>query len=205
MRFEQQTAQARELAANLSVTRREAAKHFTERLKELAGQLAMPNLNVDIQWQPVDLGPSGTDAVDLRLAFNKNQTPVSVKNTASGGEISRVMLCVKSIVAQTMSLPTLIFDEVDTGVSGDIAMLMGEMMCSMANHLQVIAITHLPQVAAQAHQHIKVYKQDNEVETLTRVKSLTPDEHLMEVARMLSGRDIDRAAIDNARSLINNH
>ena len=128
-----------------------------------------------------------------------------VKDTASGGEISRVMLCIKSIVARNMHLPTIIFDEVDTGVSGDIASMIGEMMADIAQQIQVMSITHLPQVAACATGHKKVYKSDNEQGTFTSVASLDNNEHVMEIARMLSGKDLDEAAINNAKSLINQY
>ena len=136
------------------------------------------------------------------MAFNKNQALMPVKDTASGGEISRVMLCIKTIIARHMQLPSIIFDEVDTGVSGDIANRIGEMMADIAQTIQVIAITHLPQVAASGDHHLRVYKTDTEVETLTRVEVLDSQEHILEIARMLSGKDIDQAAIENAKSLI---
>ena len=125
-----------------------------------------------------------------------------VKDTASGGEISRVMLCIKAIVAQRVNLPTIIFDEVDTGVSGDTASRMGEMMGDIARNIQVIAITHLPQVASHGDNHLKVYKSDEADQTKTFVTSLDSEQHIMEIARMLSGKGVNQAAIDNARVLI---
>jgi DNA repair protein RecN (Recombination protein N) len=136
------------------------------------------------------------------MAFNKNQRLMPVKETASGGEISRVMLCIKTIIARHMQLPSIIFDEVDTGVSGDVANMIGEMMADIARAIQVIAITHLPQVAANGDHHLRVYKTDNERETLTHVEQLSDQEHVMEIARMLSGKDLNQAAIENAKSLI---
>ena len=114
-----------------------------------------------------------------------------------------LMLCIKAIIAQQVNLPTLIFDEVDTGVSGDTASRMGEMMGDIARNIQVIAITHLPQVASHGNQHLKVYKSDDDQRTNTHVVSLESEQHVMEIARMLSGRDLNQAAIDNARALIN--
>lgn len=112
------------------------------------------------------------------------------------------MLCIKSIIARSMSLPTIIFDEVDTGVSGDVANKIGEMMGEICKRIQVLAITHLPQVAAHAHHHLMVYKTDDEDSTLTHVKALNEEEHVLEIARMLSGKDVNQAAIENAKSLI---
>lgn len=191
-------------ASQLSIRRREAANGFAGELLNMAQNLGLKNLAFNVDFNTVDLGTTGTDRVDFMMAFNKNQQPMPVKDTASGGEISRVMLCIKTIIARNMQLPSIIFDEVDTGVSGDIANLIGEMMATIAHSIQVIAITHLPQVAANGDHHLKVFKTDTEVETLTRVKELDEEEHVMEIARMLSGKDLNQAAIDNAKSLIKN-
>ncbi len=200
---EKKRKQAMELAGKLSKARQEAAKSFTATFKPLVTSLGMKNAVLEVEFKTTDLAPTGIDQVEFMMAFNKNQALMPVKDTASGGEISRVMLCIKSIVARSMHLPTIIFDEVDTGVSGDIATMIGEMMASIAGTIQVIAITHLPQVAACASSHKKVYKSDNEHGTTTSVAALSQEEHVMEIARMLSGKDLDEAAINNARSLIN--
>lgn len=190
------------LADSLSAKRKSAARHFIEELMPLAQSLGMKNLAFDIKFTVVDFADNGTDAVEFLTAFNKNQKLLPVKDTASGGEISRLMLCIKSIIARSMSLPTIIFDEVDTGVSGDVANKIGEMMKEMCTRIQVLAITHLPQVAAHAHHHMMVYKADDDNTTLTHVKTLNTEEHVMEIARMLSGKDVNQAAIENAKSLI---
>ena len=197
-------ASATEIATQLSVRRREAATHFGKELLSLAVPLGMRNIAFDVDFNHTELNPSGTDNVEFMMAFNKNQKPMPVKDTASGGEISRVMLCVKTIIARHMQLPSIIFDEVDTGVSGDIANKIGEMMAEIAHSIQVICITHLPQVAANGDHHLRVYKTDNELETLTRVEALGEEEHITEIARMLSGKGLDQAAINNAKSLIKN-
>ncbi len=196
-------AQATLLAHQLTDKRRKAAQSFAQQLVERARLLALGNLQFDIAFTPTDgLTPTGVDAIEFRMAFNKSQPLMPVKDTASGGEISRVMLCVKAIVAQRVSLPTIIFDEVDTGVSGDTASRMGEMMGDIARNIQVIAITHLPQVASHGDNHLKVYKSDEDESTHTHVAMLDHEQHVMEIARMLSGKDINQAAIDNARTLI---
>jgi len=196
-------AQATLLAHQLTDNRRKAAQSFAQQLVERARLLALGNLQFDIAFTPTDgLTPTGVDAIEFRMAFNKSQPLMPVKDTASGGEISRVMLCVKAIVAQRVSLPTIIFDEVDTGVSGDTASRMGEMMGDIARNIQVIAITHLPQVASHGDNHLKVYKSDEDESTHTHVAMLDHEQHVMEIARMLSGKDINQAAIDNARTLI---
>lgn len=197
---------ALEIAAQLSGKRHDAAKRFGKSLIEMATPLGMKNIAFDVDFTSTDLTPTGTDNVEFLMAFNKNQRPMPVKDTASGGEISRVMLCIKTIIARHMRLPSIIFDEVDTGISGDIANMIGEMMADIARSIQVIAITHLPQVAANGNHHLRVFKTDTEVETLTKIEQLNDEEHIMEIARMLSGKNLDQAAIENAKSLIkHNH
>ena len=202
-RVDANIAVAKGLAQQLSAKRHAAADHFGKELLKLAAPLGMKNIAFEVAFDETDLTASGTDSVEFMMAFNKNQLPMPVKDTASGGEISRVMLCIKTIIARHIQLPSIIFDEVDTGVSGDVANMIGEMMADIARTIQVIAITHLPQVAANGDHHLRVFKTDNEVETLTRVQLLDEQEHVMEIARMLSGKDTNQAAIENAKSLIN--
>ena len=202
-RVEDCKAQATEIAGQLSARRRDAASRFGKELLSLATPLGMKNIAFDVNFTPTELTNSGADRVEFMMAFNKNQRPMPVKDTASGGEISRVMLCIKTITARHIQLPSIIFDEVDTGVSGDIANMIGEMMDDIAQTIQVLAITHLPQVAANGDHHLRVFKIDTETETLTRVECLDEQEHVMEIARMLSGKGLNEAAIENAKSLIN--
>lgn len=201
-RVETTKAAAREIALKLSVNRHNAAKQFADELLELAVPLGMKNIAFEVEFGETELTANGSDSVEFMMAFNKNQSPMPVKDTASGGEISRVMLCIKTIIAKHMQMPSIIFDEVDTGVSGDIANRMGEMMADIGKTIQVIAITHLPQVAAHGNHHLRVYKTDTDDETLTRVKPLDFQEHVMEIARMLSGKALNKSAVENARTLI---
>lgn len=195
--------QATDLAQQLTATRQEASLAFARQLVERARLLSLNNLRFEVDIRPTrQLTPSGSDSVEFAMAFNKSQPLMPVKDTASGGEISRVMLCIKAIVAQRVNLPTIILDEVDTGVSGDTASRMGEMMGDIARNIQVIAITHLPQVASHGDNHLKVFKSDDNDRTNTHVTQLDHDQHIMEIARMLSGKDINQAAIDNAKALI---
>ena len=127
-----------------------------------------------------------------------------VGSTASGGEISRLMLSIKSLVAHKMQLPSIVFDEVDTGVSGDVAHRMGALMKDISENIQVIAITHLPQVAAKGNAHFRVFKTDTDSSTITRIELLSPENRIAEIAQMLSGSTIDQAALANARALIDN-
>ncbi len=190
------------LAEKLSETRMKAAAEFSEKLQDRAKPLGMPNLRFEVSLTRGKLGPDGFDQIQFLCAFNKNQALMPVGDTASGGEISRLMLSIKSIVAEKMHLPAIIFDEVDTGVSGDIAVRMGALMSEISRYLQVITITHLPGVAALGDSHYKVYKEDDDTYTNTRIKTLSIDERADEIAFMISGSTSDETALANARTLL---
>lgn len=198
-----QQAIVEDIAAKLSKHRHETSTIFETQLKELAVPLGMKNLQFKIEFEKIPFSATGIDAVKFLFSFNKQQPLMPVESTASGGEISRLMLCIKSIIAKSMKLPTIIFDEVDTGVSGDIANRMGELMKEISKNIQVITITHLPQVAAKGDNHFKVYKQDTDESTFTAVRQLDNKERVMEIAAMLSGDKVSEAAINNARTLLN--
>ena len=194
----------KDAAARLTTQRTENAAAFSEKLQEKARSLGLPNLKFEARVVPVKMWSQGADLVEFLCAFNKNQSLTPLEQTASGGEASRLMLAMKAIVAGRLQLPTLIFDEIDTGISGEIATLAGRMMADIGRSLQVLTITHLPQVAACGDSNYKVYKQDTDSETLTRIRRLDPDERRFEIARMLSGAEVDAAALSNADSLILN-
>ena len=194
--------EALEIAAVISQSRHEEAERFAKILKDRALPLGMKNLQCEITVRDTELSSTGIDHVEFLFAFNKNQPLLPVGNTASGGEISRLMLTIKSIVAERMQLPTIIFDEVDTGVSGDVASRMADMMLGLAGRLQVVAITHLPAVAARGQAHFRVYKQDTSDSTETHITRLTEEQRERELALMLSGCDDDAAALAAARSLL---
>ena len=193
------------IAKSLSEKRKRVAKEFSSELCEMCRPLGLKNIAFEIAFTEQDIASTGCDAVKYMVAFNKSQTPMPIETTASGGELSRLMLSIKTIIAKNMNLPTIIFDEVDTGVSGDVAAKIGEMMSAMSEKIQVIAITHLPQVAAKGDNHMKVYKTDLNDTTLTSVKQLSDDERIVELASMLSGAEVTNSAIENAKSLLNNN
>lgn len=201
-------SQTTKCATALTATRRQAAKELQKALIDKVTYLGMPNLQFEVSITPykgqdgIPFGPSGADQVEFLFSANRNQPLRPAGEVASGGEISRLMLGIKSLVASARTLPTIIFDEIDTGVSGDIAHRMGQVMQQLSEHLQVITITHLPQVAGKGQQHFKVYKADTADATITHIQQLTPEERLHEVARMLSGSDITAEALANARTLI---
>ena len=189
------------IARRISEARQKCADAFAEELRAAAKPLGMNNLHCEIALSSGKLTPTGIDRVDFLFAFNKNQELMPVGQTASGGEISRIMLAVKAIVGEKMSLPSIIFDEIDTGVSGDVASRMGELMQMLSKKIQVITITHLPQVAAKGKSHFKVYKEDDEHTTTTHIRQLNSDERVRELALMLSGSSDNQAAIATAHTL----
>ena len=194
--------QAIKLAAELSKIRKTTAATFASQLESMARGLALQNIKFEVKFTDTELKCEGIDNVSFMVAFNKQQDLMPVETTASGGEISRLMLCIKAIVAKSMNLPTVIFDEIDTGVSGEVASKIGSMMLEMSQNLQVMAITHLPQVAAKGKHHYKVYKTDTATSTVTSLKPLNEDERVAEIAAMLSGDTIGAAAIENAKTLL---
>ena len=193
----------KELADKLSQTRIKAADQFSSELIEMAKPLGMSNIKFSALVSQNKLTIDGQDSIEFLCSFNKNQSLNPISKVASGGEMSRIMLCIKAIIANCMQLPTIIFDEIDTGVSGDIADRMGDMMKEISDKIQVITITHLPQVASKGLIHYKVYKTDNEQYTTTNIKELSTEERIEELAQMLSGSKINEAAILNAQSLLN--
>ena len=195
-------AAAKEIAAELTRRRTEEARRFEKLLCDTASPLGMKNLRAQVEITTGDMSSTGMDTVEFKFAFNKNQPLMPVGSTASGGEISRLMLSVKSIIASRMQLPSIIFDEIDTGVSGDVANHMGLMMRDISRSIQVMAITHLPQVAALGNAHYKVYKIDDEDATHTHIRQLDREQRIDEIAVMLSGSTVDAAARANALSLL---
>lgn len=200
----QLTTQTSKYAAALTATRQKAAKMLEQTLVEKVSYLGMPNVRfaAELTTSKNEFTPSGADQIAFMFSANKNQPLKPAGEVASGGEISRLMLSIKSLVASARTLPTIIFDEIDTGVSGDIADRMGQVMKELSSHLQVITITHLPQVAGKGDQHFKVYKADDEDTTTTHITPLNAEERLQEVARMLSGSNITKEALANARTLM---
>lgn len=192
----------KEKAERISNTREAAARRFEEMLTADARPLGLKNLRFSVGLTKGKLTPDGKDTVEFLCSFNKNQPLMSLAQTASGGEMARLTLCIKAITANKLKLPTVIFDEIDTGVSGDIADRMGSMMADIAAGMQVFAITHLPQVAVKGRSHLLVYKHDEGERTVSHVKTLGNEERVREIARMLSGKEINDAALTNARALL---
>ena len=190
-------------AEALTQSRKKVIPEICERLVSGLKRLGVAHAKVEIPVSATpDFTPNGGDEVQLMFAANLNQNLRAVSEVASGGEISRLMLCVKALIASTKGLPTIIFDEIDTGVSGDIATQMASIMREMAEHRQIIAITHLPQIAALGQTQYKVYKADTSERTETHIRLLSEEERITEIATMLSGRQPSPEAIANAKQLL---
>lgn len=197
------TSQIRTCAASLTESRTRAARKLEKALIEKAAYLGMPKIRFEISISPTtDFTPHGADDITFLFSANKNQPLRPAGEIASGGEISRLMLAIKSLIASAKTLPTIIFDEIDTGVSGEMADRMGVVMKEMATALQVITITHLPQVAGKGDTHYKVYKADDDEATTTHLTLLDTTARVEEIARMLSGSQLTEQAMENARVLM---
>ncbi len=176
---------------------------LTDAIGEILTQVEMPNAQLKLQIKPLDkLSSTGKDDVEILFSANKGGTFNSIKKAASGGERSRLMLAIKKVMAEKQQLPTLILDEIDTGVSGKIASQMGLVMKEMANNIQMISVTHLPQIAAKGNQHFKVFKESDNNTTQTQVKELNQQERIQEIAQMISGDSISSAAEAQAKELL---
>lgn len=193
------------MAKEISKMRVSVAPAIEKQVMETLAALGMPNSVFKVEiTKTADITPTGTDIVQMLISSNKTK-PQPIQNSASGGEISRVMLSLKAIIASNSNLPTLVFDEIDTGVSGMVASQMGAILQKMSDGMQVICITHLPQVAAKGEHHYKVFKDENTNPVQTYVKLLDAEERVGEIAAMLSGEGITEAAINNAKELIGSH
>ena len=190
-------------AEHLSERRRAVGSLIEEKTEAMLHELGMPNGRFEVSFSVTDDFTSrGRDKIEFLFSANKNRSPQPVAEIASGGEISRLMLVIKSLVAASQALPTIIFDEIDTGISGEIARKMGEIMQTMSASMQVVAITHLPQIASKGKTHYKVFKDESGETTQTRIACLTADERIVEIAEMIAGKNPSRSALDSARELL---
>jgi DNA repair protein RecN (Recombination protein N) len=198
------TEDLKKLAGEITGKRKNVLPEVEKKITGLLKQLGMPNakFRIDLTVHQ-EFTPSGTDHADFLFTANKQVEPENLAKTASGGELSRVMLSLKSLLTKNINLPTIIFDEIDSGVSGEVADKVGQILSGMGKYMQVVNITHLPQVAARGTKHYHVFKDDTGDSTITRVKLLSPKERIIEVARLLSGSEITGTAMKNAQELIN--
>ena len=190
-------------AEHLSERRRAVGSLIEQKTETMLHELGMPNGRFEVSFSVThDFTSRGRDKIEFLFSANKNRSPQPVAEIASGGEISRLMLVIKSLVAASQALPTIIFDEIDTGISGEIARKMGEIMQTMSASMQVVAITHLPQIASKGKTHYKVFKDESGETTQTRIACLTADERIVEIAEMIAGKNPSRSALDSARELL---
>jgi DNA repair protein RecN (Recombination protein N) len=189
-------------ANQVSKSRTGSFNRFAKEIETLLKELGMPNATLRIDRTEEPPTSTGIDSVRMLFSANKGIAPQELKNVASGGEFSRLMFCVKYVLADKTALPTIVFDEVDAGVSGEIASKMVKMMGQMANSHQALVITHLPQIAAKGDKHYYVYKDDTADKTISNIRLLSEDERVVEIAKMLSGDKLSSAALENARELL---
>src|SRR5664279_2630096 len=191
------------ISEKISEMRKKVFPDIELRITELLRLLGIPNAKFRILLtQLSEFNATGIDQADFLFSANKQIAPENLARIASGGELSRVMLSLKSLLSKNNNLPTIIFDEIDAGVSGEVADKVGQILSGMGKYMQVINITHLPQVASRGTRHYHVYKDDTDNSTFTRVKLLSPEERILEVARLLSGSEVTETAMENARELL---
>ena len=194
--------EAKKQAAVLSKNRQAQVKPLEDQVNKLLKQVGMPNAQLKVQVTPTELQPAGMDAIEFLFDANKSNRFEPIRKVASGGELSRLMLCIKSLVAESIDLPTLIFDEIDTGISGEAARQVGVIIKNLSRKRQVIVITHQPQIAGKADAHYFVYKDTKGRQVKTSVRLLSQDERITAIAQMLGGEKPTAAAMENAREMV---
>ncbi|MES2277041.1 MAG: DNA repair protein RecN [Bacteroidota bacterium] len=201
MDAEKQTLE--QMAAELSANRSKAIPAIEQQVLQTLSEMGMGNSALKIELtQSLSLGDNGIDQIRFLFTANKGHALAEMSKVASGGELSRLMLSIKSLIARYTALPTIIFDEIDTGVSGEVAHKVGQIMEQLAQNLQVITITHLPQIASKGQSHYFVYKDDEAATTYTRIRQLNQAERITEIAKMLSGDKPGESAVQNAKELL---
>jgi DNA repair protein RecN (Recombination protein N) len=202
--FAQVISKAQEQALKISEARKKQVKPLETQVNKMLVQVGMPNARLKVEIQKGNLSSNGFDEIEFLFDANRSNQFQPLRKVASGGELSRLMLCIKSLVAKSMDLPTLIFDEIDTGISGEAAKQVGAIMKELAAARQVICITHQPQIAGKADAHFLVYKAVKNDSVTTGVRLLNTDERIVAIAKMLSGEKPTTAAIENAREMVMN-
>lgn len=190
------------IANDLSRKRKQSVPDITQELQKLLADVGMPQATINIEVNSSDPGPNGIDHVNFLFSANKGVPPQELRNVASGGEFSRLMLCLKYILAVKTSMPTIIFDEIDTGISGEVAIRVGKMLQEMSARHQVISITHLPQMACLGDTHFFVYKDNSSSRSVSKIKKLNTDERIREIAKMIGGENPSDTVIKNAKEML---
>ena len=200
--FEESKAEVTALGKKLSAARKKNFDPLTRELVKLLKELGIPDANLKVEQENIDPTAHGADAIEIMFSANKGIPPKPLAMVASGGEFSRLMFCIKYVMAAKTAMPTLVLDEIDTGVSGEIAIRLGELMKSMAAHHQLITITHLPQIAARGEAHYYVFKDSSSKKTISNIRQLNDHERIEEIAKMIGGDKPSKTAIESAKELI---
>jgi DNA repair protein RecN (Recombination protein N) len=191
------------IAENLSVKRKAQTRGLEEKVNALLKKVGMPNARIRVTCSTTVLNEQGMDQIEFLFDANKSERFEPLKKVASGGELSRLMLCIKSLVAQSMDMPTLLFDEIDSGISGEAARQVGIILKELSRKRQVICITHQPQIAGKGDAHFYVFKELQGETINTKIRLLDREERIVTIAKMLSGEKPTAAAMENARELVN--
>jgi DNA repair protein RecN (Recombination protein N) len=197
-----ESLEVKKLATDLSAQRNKQVAPFTNKVNSLLKQVGMPNASIKVVIETIPYTIYGQDKVDILFDANNMNKYEPIRKVASGGELSRLMLCIKSLVAQSMDLPTMIFDEIDTGISGEPAKQVGILLQDLGAKRQVLCITHQPQIAAKGHSHLYVYKEQKGSTTNTHLKTLSQEERIQHIARMIGGDPPSKTALENAKELL---
>jgi DNA repair protein RecN (Recombination protein N) len=200
----EQSKQVSTIAKSLSEKRTKQVDPFTKNVNQLLHQVGMPNAKIKVTIEQVPFNQYGQDKIDILFDANNTNRFEPIRKVASGGELSRLMLCIKSLVAKSVDLPTMIFDEIDTGISGEPAKQVGLLLQQLGQNRQVLCITHQPQIAAKGHTHLYVYKEQKGTETQTHLKNLSNEDRVLHIARMIGGDPPSKTAMSNAQELMTN-
>ena len=192
------------IAKKLSAARKKSFEPLSKELNKLLKELGIPDANLKIEQENIEPTSRGADSIEIVFSANKGIAPRPLAQVASGGEFSRLMFCIKYVMAAKTAMPTLVLDEIDTGISGEIAIRLGELMKTMAEHHQLITITHLPQIAARGDAHYFVFKDSSSKKTISNIRELKEKERVEEIAKMIGGDKPSKAALQNAEELIGN-
>ena len=195
-------AQVNSIAATLRESRKKAFAPLRKQITKLLQELGIPDASLSIETAETAAGPTGADKVDILFSANKGIAPRPLAQVASGGEFSRLMFCIKYVMAEKSAMPTLVLDEIDNGISGEIAIKLGNLMREMSAKHQLITISHLPQIAARGQAHYFVYKDNSAKKTISAIKRLTENERVEEIAKMIGGSKPSRVALENAQELL---
>ena len=195
-------AELEKIAETLRASRKKAFNPLRGEIVKLLRELGIPDANLVIESNPTSPGPTGADKIEILFSANKGIPPGPLAQVASGGEFSRLMFCIKYVMAEKSAMPTLVLDEIDNGVSGEIALKLGKLMLNMSTSHQLIAISHLPQIAARGQAHFFVYKDNSDKKTISTIRLLRKDERVEEIAKMIGGNKPSKVALQNAQELL---